>query len=78
VSKPRSAETELRHARSANTGLRQQIQAMQAELNARRQCGQIMSNICFNLSQNEAYDAQHRQSMRDCREMWDQIRKVQP
>lgn len=68
-----STETQLRHARSENGNLRRELAAVRGELSQRKQCGQMMSNICFNLAQNEAYDAQHRQSMRDCREMWDKI-----
>jgi hypothetical protein len=36
----------------------------------------LMSNVCFNLAQMERYDAAHRQSMKDCREMWDKITTV--
>jgi hypothetical protein len=33
----------------------------------------MMSNLCFNLSQMDAYDPAHRQSMKDCHENWDKI-----
>lgn len=73
-----SPETQLRHARGDIKNLRMTIQFLRAELDARRQWGQMMSNLCFNLAQNEKYDAAHRQSMRDCREGWDKIKTVRP
>jgi hypothetical protein len=73
-----SPETQLRHARAENRELRKLFATVRSELLLRRQCGQMMSNICFNLAQNEAYDPTHRQSMRDCREMWDKIRTENP
>lgn len=71
-----SPETQLRHLKTAMKSNAQYTQSLIAELKLRRQSGQKMSNICFNLAQNEAYDPTHRQSMRDCREMWDKIRSV--
>lgn len=46
------------------------------ELGKRRMWGQMMSNLCFNLAQNDHYDPTHRQSMKDCRENWDKITTV--
>ena len=71
-----SPETQLRHAKGDIKNLQLTVAWLRAELSQRRQCGQMMSNICFNLAQNESYDPQHRQSMRDCREMWDKIKEV--
>ena len=73
-----SPETKLRHEKAENRILRRMIGNMQDELKARRRRGQMMSNLCFNLAQNDKYDPAHRQSMRDCREMWDAIRSVKP
>jgi len=71
-----SPETQLRHAkRQINTGKAHEELLLQ-ELRQRRQCGQMMSNLCFNLAQMEDYDPAHRQSMRDCRNMWDKITSV--
>jgi len=50
------------------------LRAVRVELGQRRQWGQTMSNLCFNLAQNDSYDAAHRQSMRDCQENWDKIK----
>lgn len=72
----RSPATELRHARAEEKELRKLVSDLLDELRQRTQCGQMMSNICYNLSQNESYDAQHRQSMKDCRGMWDAIKRV--
>ncbi len=71
-----SPETQLRHAKGDIRNLKLTVEWLRRELSQRKQCGQMMSNICFNLAQNEAYDTQHRQSMRDCREMWDKIVSV--
>jgi hypothetical protein len=74
MSKPQSVETQLRHAKQAIRNGKKFEEILMQELRARRQCGQMMSNLCFNLAQHAAYDPAHRQSMRDCREMWDKIR----
>lgn len=71
-----SPETKLRHAKGDAKVLRITVGMLRTELEARRQWGQMMSNLCFNLAQNESYDPAHRQSMRDCREGWDKIRTV--
>lgn len=71
-----SAETQLRHAKTDAKNLRILIGDLRSELVSRRRCGQMMSNLCFNLAQNDKYDPAHRQSMRDCREDWDSIRTV--
>jgi hypothetical protein len=71
-----SPETKLRHAKQESKVLRMLYADVSAELKARRQWGQMMSNLCFNLAQNKAYDPAHRQSMADCREGWEKIRTV--
>lgn len=76
MSRERSPETKLRHEKTENRILRTMISNLRDELGKRRQCGQMMSNLCFNLAQNDKYDPTHRQSMKDCREMWDAIRSV--
>ena len=67
--KLRHVKTQLRNEQYANRWIR-------AELVERRWWGQMMSNLCFNLAQNEAYDPTHRQSMKDCRENWDKSKTV--
>jgi hypothetical protein len=69
-----SPETQLRHLKAQNRILVKMFAASDEELRERRQCGQMMSNLCFNLAQNDKYDPAHRQSMRDCREGWDKIK----
>lgn len=69
----RSPATELRYAKVEIGSLKTRLNTIAEELKQRRLVGQMMSNICYNLAQNEAYDAQHRQSMKDCREAWDKI-----
>lgn len=71
-----STETKLRHEKRENRILLETISLLRQELNARRQWGGMMSNLCFNLAQNDKYDPTHRQSMKDCREGWDKIRTV--
>jgi len=74
--KKQSVETQLRHAkRNIRDGKRREERLCQ-ELRQRRQVGQMMSNLCFNLAQDKTYDPAHRQSMSDCREMWDKIGRV--
>ena len=70
----RSPETQLRHVKRELVDKTKLLESLRKELRARTQVGQMMSNICFNLAQVDKYDPQHRQSMKDCREMWDQIR----
>ena len=71
-----SPETQLRHAKSQINAGKAHEELLLQELRQRRQCGQMMSNLCANLAQNENYDPAHRQSMKDCREMWDKITTV--
>jgi hypothetical protein len=66
ATKLRIIKSDLKRARELN-------QRLMRELLERRKWGQMMSNLCFNLAQNEKYDATHRQSMKDCRENWDKI-----
>ena len=54
-----SPETKLRHEKAENRILRRMIGNMQDELKARRRRGQMMSNLCFNLAQNDKYDPAH-------------------
>jgi len=76
VTRKRSPETELRYVRRELAAKEKLLASLSRELQLRTQVGQMMSNICFNLAQNEKYDPQHRQSMKDCREMWDQIKRA--
>jgi hypothetical protein len=71
-----SPETKLRHERADNRILRKMVSDRGDEIRARRQWGQMMSNLCFNLSQNDKYDPAHRQSMKDCQQGWDKIVSV--
>ena len=68
-----SVETQLRHTKTDVRNLQMLVDALRKELFDRRRCGQMMSNICFNLSQNDKYDATHRVSMKDCAHDWDSI-----
>lgn len=68
-----SDATKLRHVKTQLRNAEFNYRGIKAELAERRKWGQMMSNICFNLSQNEAYDAMARQTMKDCRENWDRI-----
>ena len=54
-----SDATKLRQVRSELRDANITILNLKRELADRRTWGQIMSNICFNLAQNEAYDPQH-------------------
>lgn len=76
MSKTESIETKLRHSRAEVREATRLIERLRGELRARRECGQMMSNLCFNLSQNPAYDSTHRQSMKDCQKMWDGIVRI--
>jgi hypothetical protein len=71
-----SPETQLRHLKGKLKSQMFYKDALIAEIKLRRQWGQMMANICFNLAQNDNYEPTHRQSMRDCREGWDKIRSV--
>jgi len=76
MSRTQSPATQLRHLKTRYNALKGYHERVADELKQRRQWGQMMSNLCYNLSQNDAYDPQHRQSMKDCREGWDSIKKV--
>ena len=74
--KKQSVETQLRHAkRNIRDGKRREERLCQG-LRQRRQVGQMMSNLCFNLAQNKTYDPAHRKSMSDCYEAWGKIERV--
>ena len=73
-----SVETQLRHAKRTIKAVRVHEELLLQELRQRRQVGQMMSNLCFNLAQSDKYDPAHRQSMADCREAWDKIVRVAP
>ena len=68
-----SPATQLRHLKSEKAKLTRYIEALSFELKSRRHCGQMMSNLCFNLAQNDEYNATARQNMKDCQKMWDKI-----
>jgi hypothetical protein len=68
-----SDATKLRQAKTRLRNFEFSIRAVRAELIERKKWGQMMSNLCFNLSQMDAYDPAHRQSMKDCHENWDKI-----
>lgn len=74
MTRKRSPETELRHVRRELNETKAKLKSLREELSRRVQVGQMMANICFNLAQHEKYDAQHRQSMRDCQQLWDSIK----
>lgn len=61
----RSPETKLRYARA-------EIRALREELEARRNVGQQMSNLCFNLAQRGGNEG----VFRDCYRDWDAIKSV--
>jgi len=69
-----SDSTKLRHLKVQLRNAEYAHQSLKEELIERRKWGQMMSNLCYNLSQFEAYDAAHRQTMKDCRENWDKIK----
>jgi len=58
-----SPETELRHAK-------RRLKAFEAL----RDAGQLMSNLCFNLSQDKAIEERHRETMQECYIKWDYLR----
>ena len=69
----KSDATKLRYAKRELGEEIRKNRLLLEELRLRRQWGQMMSNLCFNLAQCDKYDPTHRQSMRDCREGWDKI-----
>lgn len=44
---------------------------MTPELEAVLSAGERLSNIAFNLSQDDRIDSRHRKSMKDCQTEWD-------
>lgn len=71
-----SDATKLRQVRRELKDTQSTLISIRTELRQRRQWGQMMSNLCFNLAQNEKYDAAHRQSMKDCQKNWDKIKTI--
>ena len=72
----KSDATKLREERQFLRIADEHITLLEEELRQRRTWGGMMANLCFNLAQNDAYDAAHRSSMKDCRENWDKIKMV--
>ena len=68
-----SEATKLRIAKTKIKNLEFSYRVIKEELRERRKWGQMMSNICFNLSQDESYKPMAREAMKDCRENWDKI-----
>jgi len=71
-----SVETQLRHAKRAIKAGHVHEELLLRELRQRRQVGQMMSNLCFDLAYSDKYDPAHRQSVADCRVAWDKIERV--
>lgn len=65
----------MRYLKRDLRALRLRLEAATSELSERRRCGLMMSNLCFNLAQDEKIEARHRDTMAQCWREWDAIRR---
>lgn len=64
-----STETQLRVAKRQVRLLCDEVERMKRKIHY----GNLMSNLCFNLSQDQKIEERHRDSMRMCWQGWDKV-----